>query len=194
MDDHAGGPRRVGFLADTHSAKADGSDLPDEVLAVFAGVDLVVHLGDIGRKGILDRLLGIAPVLVPVGDNKGYVPWQEGGAESSETPVRVITSGPHTVGLTFNLAQPDRKIVVGDEVDFGDEPLAKLLQRRFKTAVGAVAFGGTHRPMELSHEGVLFFNPGSPNLPMPGAPGAVAVLDLVRDVPGVDLVTIAPSG
>src|SRR4029453_4839984 len=83
MDDHAGGPRRVGFLADTHSAKADGSDLPDEVLAGVAGVDLVVHLGDIGRKGILDRLLGIAPVLVPVGDNKGYVPWQGGGAEGS---------------------------------------------------------------------------------------------------------------
>jgi len=194
MGDHAGEPRRVGFLADTHSAKADGSDLPDEVLAAFAGVDLVVHLGDIGRKGILDRLLGIAPVLVPVGGNKGYVPWQEGGAESSETPVRVITSGPHTVGLTFNLAQPDRKIVVGDEIDFGEEPLAKLLQRRFKAPVGAVAFGGTHRPMELSHEGVLFFNPGSPTLPMPGAPGAVAVLDLAGDAPGVDLVTIVPAG
>src|SRR5262245_28535504 len=84
-------PRRVGFLADTHSNKADGSDLPDPVLEAFAGVDLVVHLGDIGRKGILDRLLEVAPVLVPVGGNKGYVPWLEGGGESAEAPVRVIT-------------------------------------------------------------------------------------------------------
>jgi putative phosphoesterase len=194
MGDHAAEPRRVGFLADTHSAKADGSDLPDRVLEAFAGVDLVVHLGDIGRKGILDRLLGVAPVLVPVGGNKGYVPWLEGGGESTEAPVRVITSGDHAVGLCFNLAQPDKQIVVGDDVDFGDEPLAKLLQRRFKAPVGAVAFGGTHRPIELRHEGVLFFNPGSPNLPMEGSPGAVAVLDLAGDAPHVDLVTIGPAG
>ena len=194
MGDHAGEPRRVGFLADTHSAKADGSDLPERVLEAFAAVDLVVHLGDIGRKGILDRLLGVAPVLVPVGGNKGYVPWLEGGGESGEAPVRVITSGAHTVGLTFNLAQPDKKIAVGDAIDFGDEPLAKLLQRRFRAPVAAVAFGGTHRPIELRHEGVLFFNPGSPNLPMEGSPGAVAVLDLTDAAPRVNLVTVDGAG
>ena len=136
----------------------------------------------------------MAPVLVPVGGNKGYVPWLEGGGESTEAPVRLITSGDHAVGLCFNLAQPDKKIVVGDDIDFGDEPLPKLLQRRFKAPVGAVAFGGTHRPIELRHEGVLFFNPGSPNLPMEGSPGAVAVLDLAGDAPRVDLVTIGPAG
>ena len=184
------GPRRIGFLADIHSAKADGSDLPDPVIDAFAGVDLVVHLGDIGRKGILDRILAVAPVLVPVGGNKGYVPWAEGGAASSGDPVRVISSGGTTVGLAFDLAQPDKKIVVGDELAFPDEPLAKLLQRRFGADVHVVAFGGTHRPMEQTHEGVLFFNPGSPNLPVEGSPAAVAVLDLGGDAPRVQLVTI----
>lgn len=185
-------PRRVGFLADTHSAKADGSDLPEAVLEAFAGVDLVVHLGDIGRKGILDRLLAVAPVLVPVGGNKGYVPWAEGGTAAAGDPVRVISSGGTGVGLTFNLAQPDKKIVVGDDLTFPDEPLDGLLHRRFRADVAAVAFGGTHRAMEQEHEGVLFFNPGSPNLPVEGSPAAVAVLDLGAGTPRVEIVTIEP--
>jgi putative phosphoesterase len=179
-------PRRVGFLADTHSNQADGSDLPDPVLDAFAGVDLVVHLGDIGRKGILDRLLELAPVWVPVGGNKGYVPWQAGGADESAPPVRAFESGGTAVGLTFNLAQPDKKIVVDESLGFPDDrPLAALLQRRFGRPVDVVAFGGTHTQMEQRHEGVLFFNPGSPNLPMPGAPAGVALLDLAGDEPQV---------
>jgi uncharacterized protein len=185
--------RRVGFLADTHSAKADGSDLPDAVIDAFAGVDLVVHLGDIGRKAILDRLLAVAPVLVPVGGNKGYVPWIEGALDEAATPVRAVGSaaGTGVVGLAFNLAQPDKKIVVGDDLTFPDEPLDKLLHRRFRQPVDAVAFGGTHRQLEQTHGGVLFFNPGSPNMPMPDGPPGVAVLDLTGAAPRVDLVAFA---
>ncbi len=175
-------PRRVGFLADTHSAKADGSDLPDPVLDAFAGVDLVVHLGDVGRKAILDRLLEVAPVWVPVGGNKGYIPWQAGGADEAAPPVRAFESGGMAVGLTFNLAQPDKKIVVDESLGFPDEPpLAALLKRRFGRPVDVVAFGGTHTQMEQRHDGVLFFNPGSPNLPSPPSPAGVALLDLTGD-------------
>jgi putative phosphoesterase len=185
MTDNA--PRRVGFLADTHSAKADGSDLPDPVLDAFAGVDLVVHLGDIGRKAILDRLLAVAPVWVPVGGNKGYIPWQSGGADETAPPVRAFESGGAVVGLTFNLAQPDKQIVVDEPLSFPDEPpLAALLKRRFGRPVDVVAFGGTHVQAEQRHGGVLFFNPGSPNLPMPSGPAGVAVLDLTGDAPRVE--------
>lgn len=91
-----------------------------------------------------------------------------------------------------NLAQPDKKIVVGDDLAFPDEPLATLLHRRFRAGVAAVAFGGTHPAMEQEHEGVLFFNPGSPNLPVEGSPAAVAALDLGAGAPRVEIVTIEP--
>jgi hypothetical protein len=52
---------KIGLLADTHSAKNDGSDLPDAVLEAFKGVDLIVHLGDVGKKAILGRLGDVAP-------------------------------------------------------------------------------------------------------------------------------------
>lgn len=183
--------RRIGFLADTHSNKADGSDLPDQVLKAFAKTDLIVHLGDIGRKGILDRLAEVAPVMVPSGDGKGYV-----RAGSSDAPVKVLHSGATAVGLTFNLAQPDKKIAVdGATLAFPDDPLDKLLHRRFKQDVQAVAYGGTHVQHQQEHEGILFFNPGSPTLPSDKRGdddlGSVAVLDLTKKRPAVELVRLS---
>ena len=178
--------RTIGFLADTHSRKADGSDLPDGVFKAFKGVDLIVHLGDIGQKGILARLGELAPVLVPVGANKGYSLHQGAGS-----PLKVLSVGATNVGLWFNLAQPDKKIDVGEKaVDFGTEPFEKLMKTRFGDRVDVVAFAGTHRPLKQSHEGVLFFNPGSPTLPMPDTPASVAVLDLKTASPQVKLVSL----
>src|SRR5689334_856948 len=93
---------KIGFLADTHIRKNDGSDLPDSVLKAFKGVDLIVHLGDIGKKVCVDRLVEVAPVLIQSEDRKGYTDSAKPG-----TPVKAITSGAHSVGLCFNLANPD---------------------------------------------------------------------------------------
>ena len=157
---------KIGFLADTHIRKNDGSDLPDAVLKAFKGVDLIVHLGDIGKKVILGPLGEIAPVWVQSEDRKGYVPVSGG-------PIVKSVDG---CGLTFNLAQPDKKITVGETITFDDD-MGKLLQKRFKDDVRVVAFAATHEPYNATHDGVLFVNPGSPTLPMT-APGTVAVLDL----------------
>jgi putative phosphoesterase len=185
-------PRKIGFLADTHSRKPDGSDLPDQVLKAFKGTDLIVHLGDIGRHGILDRLGEIAPVMIPDGEGKGYVP---AGGRGTAEPVKVIESGGVRVGLTFNLAQPDKKIAVdGTTVDFGDKPLGDLLNRRFKQEVDVVAFGGTHMQHQEMHEGILFFNPGSPTLPSDKQGdndlGSVAILDVGAKKPTVKLIRL----
>ena len=187
--------RRIGFLADTHSRKADGSDLPQQVLDAFTGVDLIVHLGDIGQKGILDRLASIAPVLVPAGSNKGYIPVGGGNA----TPVKVIDAGGLSVGLTFNITLPRKDIVVEADgsLKFPDKPLPDILRSKFARVVDAVAYGGTHRQMHLEYQGVLFFNPGSPTLPSDRRGdddlGSVAVLNLTGGKPRVDLLRLSKS-
>jgi putative phosphoesterase len=181
--------KAIGFLADTHSMKNDGSDLPDGVLRAFAKakVDLIVHLGDIGKKGILPRLGEVAPVLVPVGANKGYVP-----ADRDDEPVKVLATTAGDVGLWFNLAQPDKKITItDDDIEFTGDPFDKLMHRRFKQPVRAVAFAGTHRPMAIEREGVLFVNPGSPTLPMPGTPPAVAVIKVSGKAPSAQIIDVA---
>lgn len=184
-------PRRIGFLADTHSRKADGSDLPDAVLEAFSGVDLIVHLGDIGQKGILGRLEAVAPVLVPAGDNKGYVRWNETAGE----PVKVIESDGVSVGIVFNLANPDKAVVVGkDGLEF-QKPLPDVLKRRFGRAVDVVASAGTHTQRLEEHEGVLFFDPGSPTLPSDKRSeddlGSVAILEIQDGRPRVDHVRLS---
>jgi uncharacterized protein len=180
---------RVGLLADTHSNKPDGSDLPDAVLEAFKGVDLIVHLGDIGRKGILDRLGEVAPVWVPYGDDKGYVPH----LSRDDDPVKVIAGG--GLGLTFNLTKPDKKIGVTQgaptELSYADGALPALLQRRFRAdGLRAVAFGGTHVAHAEERDGVLFVNPGSPTLPSDGPTGSVAVVDLAAKKPKAKLIRL----
>ena len=183
--------RRIGFLADTHSRKADGSDLPQQVLDAFAGVDLIVHLGDVGAKGILERLASVAPLLVPAGDDKGWVPPGSEGV----APVKVIEAGDKSVGLTFNITKPDKAVAVDEaQLQFGEKPLAEVMRRRFGRAVDVVTYGGTHRQWQQLHEGVLFFNPGSPTLPSDQQGdddlGSVAVLDLGGAGPTVELVRL----
>ena len=169
--------RRVGFLADTHCRKADGSDLPRQVLDAFAGADLIVHLGDIGSKGILARLAEVAPVLVPAGGDKG---WALLG--NVATPLKVIEAAGSCVGLTFNLTKPDKAITVENDALRFAKPIPDLLKRRFGRVVHAVAFGGTHRQRTVEYEGVVFFDPGSPTLPSDKQGeddlGSVSVLDL----------------
>ena len=114
---------------------------------------------------------------------------------SDAAPTKVVDVGGLRLGLTFNLAQPDKKIVVEDErIVFPETPLADLLKRRFKQPVDLVAFAGTHRQLQQVHEGVLFFNPGSPTLPSDRRAendlGSVAVLDVVKGKAAVDLVRL----
>jgi len=47
---------RVGLIADTH-----GLARP-ELARAFAGVDLILHAGDVGGRKVLDALAKIAPV------------------------------------------------------------------------------------------------------------------------------------
>ena len=159
---------RIGFLADTHSRQEDGSDLPQQVLDAFAGVNQIVHLGDVGKEGILDRLRAIAPVSVP----------KRGKGE-------VIDAGGIKVGVTFDLT----KLAVASAIDENGTPvltdaLPDALAKGFGSEVAVVAFGGTHRAHRSEASGVLWFNPGSPTLPSDRQDdndlGSVAVLE-VRD-------------
>ena len=59
---------RIGLLSDTHLSNRRPA-LWDEVSAVFQGVDLILHAGDIVAPGVLDWLEGLAPVKAARGNN-----------------------------------------------------------------------------------------------------------------------------
>ena len=169
--------RRIGLVADTHSGEPDGSDLPDAVLDALRGVDLILHLGDMGAVGALDRFASVAPVLATRGGHAV-------GEDPRIAPVaRVVLVGRFAVGALFDLPAACPGFAVGDEgLTFPPGEAAPQLKRLFGRAVDVVAFAATHRPWLGQHQGVLYVNPGSPNLPSAG-PGTVAILDLSRGGP-----------
>ena len=61
---------RIGLISDTHIPEAC-EHLPAPVFAAFAGVDLVMHAGDVYVNRVLDELAQIAPVIAALGNGDG---------------------------------------------------------------------------------------------------------------------------
>ena len=57
---------RVGVISDTHG------QFSPRIMDAFAGVDLIVHAGDVGPQSILLRLANITPEVIAVRGNNDY--------------------------------------------------------------------------------------------------------------------------
>ena len=153
---------KTGLISDTHSP-AMGKHPPEEVARAFAGVDLILHAGDIYSSACLDWLEQIAPILAV------EVPPAPCVGDPRVARKRVVEVGGRLVGLVHDL------VIIGHgfEVAPGvmerqvgeDAPLDDYLYRFFGEHVEAVVFGDTHIPMVERHQGILCVNPGSPTLP-----------------------------
>jgi putative phosphoesterase len=173
---------RIGLLADTHCHGPHASDLPAAVLECFRGVDLIVHLGDMGGGAVLDRLQTVAPVLATRGmddppDDPRIAP-----------STRVIEVGGLAIGALFDLGRSGIAVMNEGRPTFAEASLDEVLRAAFGRPVDVVAFGGTHQELVAHREGVLFVNPGSPTLPA-HADGrkTVAVLEIRERVATVEI-------
>jgi uncharacterized protein len=139
---------RIGVISDTHN------HLDPLVPRLFAGVDHIVHAGDIGLPWILLELEEIAPVTAVTGNN-------DEGLEYGETALVQLA---------------DRKFLVHHIVD-PRKPSPALTQRIIRENPDVVVFGHTHKRFCETIGNVLFFNPGYAGKPRFGAPRSVAVLN-----------------
>jgi putative phosphoesterase len=120
---------KIGVVSDTHGL------LRPEVAPALAGVELILHLGDVGKASILDELNKIAPVTAV----RGNVDREGRCGELPETDVVLIA---------------DRYVYM----------LHDLNVLHLDPAAGkfaAVLFGHSHIPNFYRRKGVLYFNPGS---------------------------------
>lgn len=67
----------VGIISDTHGR------ISDAALEAFAGVDFIVHAGDIGSLDVLMELEAIAPTIAVLGNNDHNVDYGPGVNESA---------------------------------------------------------------------------------------------------------------
>ena len=122
----------LGLISDTHGLIRPG------VHAALTGVELILHVGDVGGSAILDELRLIAPVKAVLGNTDP--PGEPGLAEEIVLEVgglRVHVSHGHEVG----------------------SPTPAKLAVRYDADV--VVYGHTHRPLVTQHDGRLFVNPGA---------------------------------
>ncbi len=118
----------VGIISDTHG------HLPPEVAEAFAGVDLIIHAGDIGNNEVLEALRAIAPVHAVRGNMDGG--W------AHDLPVTEVVE----VGEVLIYVLHDAYLLNLDPAAAG---------------FVAVINGHTHRAAVEKRKGVLFLNPGS---------------------------------
>lgn len=182
---------KVGLISDTHSA-GSGRDLPQEILQALAGVDLILHCGDLECLGVLDYLEIVAPVLAV----RGYEDPMEPGQRLADT-TRVVPVDGVRIGMVHDIQWPATGVTTspdGAALSFSEGRIEDILSRKFGQAVDVVVFGDTHEELICYYNGVLLINPGSPTYPgrkhQRGSLGTIGLLEIHNGAVDVQLVEL----
>lgn len=132
---------RIGVISDTHGL------LRPEAVSALAGVEHIIHAGDVGRMEVLDELTRIAPVSAVLGnvDKLGL---------------------PETLELEFDGL---RVFVIHDR--------GTLMPSHAHLRSRVVIFGHSHKALCEERDGVLWLNPGSAGPVRFRLPVTLAILD-----------------
>ena len=126
----------VGILSDNHG------DWPPHIAESLAGVDAIIHAGDIGPYKLVLDMEAIAPTTVVLGNTDGDMPINESAV--------VTLDG--------------KKFFVQHIVD-PHRLQASLRERLKRIEPDVVVFGHTHMPFCETLVDILFLNPGSVTQP-----------------------------
>lgn len=145
---------RIGLLADTHMPDRLAV-LPEALEVAFAGVDLILHAGDVGTLSVLDALSRLAPVVAVHGND-------DTAEAQRELPYQQLLSVAGLRLLLTHAHYPDR----GEELaSRTTDAWAPKLERRAamgrRAGATVVIFGHTHIPMALPWGDLLLVNPGA---------------------------------
>jgi len=158
---------KIGVVSDTHGF------FDTRLEELLAGVELILHAGDVGKQEVLDELQRIAPARAVRGN---VDPPQLG------LPLRMILDlGETRLELLHELLVPQAELekwasqagVAGDAARGRDAFL-----RGFDHNARVVIFGHSHVPCAAALGGKLFFNPGSAGRQRFSLPRSCGVLDV----------------
>jgi uncharacterized protein len=137
---------KIGVISDTHGL------LRPEAVDRLAGVDHIIHAGDIGSPDVMTGLRGIAPVTAIRGNI-------DNGAWAADYPeeIRVALAG-KSIYVLHNLNE------------LSADPAAE--------GFDIVIAGHSHKPRIETRDGILYLNPGSAGPRRFTLPIALATLDL----------------
>ena len=122
----------VGLISDTHSL------VRPEVFDRLAGVELILHAGDVGGSGVLDELRAIAPVRAVFGN--------------TDAP------GEPSLEARLDLTLGALSVHVSHGHELGSPTPARLLAAY---DADVIIYGHTHKPLVERSGGCLLINPGA---------------------------------
>ncbi len=138
MDTAAQLRHRIGVISDTHIPRF--KNLPEAIWEHFAGVELIIHAGDLSILSVISELETIAPVVAVQGNI-------EDDAVIRKLPIRrEIVVGHCRIGIVHIL---------------GDSHNRERVARQEFPNARCILFGHTHIPWNQEYNGLLLFNPGS---------------------------------
>jgi putative phosphoesterase len=122
----------IGLIADTHGL------VRPEVHTALAGVELILHAGDVGGDDVLDELALIAPVIAVMGNTDPPAhPRLALRIDRVIAGVRVHVSHGHELGIP----KPEKLLAAYD--------------------ADVIVYGHTHRQLVTRADGRLVINPGA---------------------------------
>ncbi len=155
---------KIGVVSDTHGY------FDPLLISVLAGVDRILHAGDVGSREVLDELELIAPTQAVRGNvdplRLGLPPSCVIAIDGLQVELLHILP---THGATQ--ATPDCSIEAG--AGSRERP-----RRDFGAVNRMVVFGHTHQPAVFEMEGTLFVNPGSAGRKRFSLPRCCALMQL----------------
>ena len=137
----------IGVISDTHGF------LDPKIPKLFAGVEHILHGGDIGDAFITFQLEQIAPVTAVLGNN-------DLGLHFKETEVVKLAG---------------RKFLV-HHIVYPQSPSEKIKNGIAREQPDVIVFGHTHKRFCETIGGILFFNPGYSGKPKLGTERSAAIL------------------
>ena len=163
IDPDADGALTIGLISDTHGL------LRPDVFTALAGVDLILHAGDVGGDDILDALGAIAPVRAVFGntDPPGH-PRLSDRVEYAVGAVSIHVSHGHELG----------------------SPTPEKLLAAY--AADVIVYGHTHKQLIARHGSRLVINPGAAGARRFKLLPSVARLRIAHGVAEAELIALGP--
>ena len=179
---------RIGLISDTHIPEAR-RELWPQVFDAFAGVDLILHAGDLHDVRVIDQLERVAPTYAARGDG------DDGNGGRPVQPEHPLLRGAWTleleglrVGITHALPIPEMP---------PRYTVTAALERLFpESRPDVVVYGDSHVEAIDVVGGVLCVNPGSPTFPhnLETQLGTIGFLDIENGAPRASIWRLTPSG
>lgn len=145
---------RIGLVSDTHVPQRCRR-LPPALFDALAGVDMILHAGDVGELAVLDQLGAIAPAAGVFGNDDS--------AEARRTlPYQLVVSAAGRRVLLWHGHFEDRTEEAASRAGDAFEPkLARIAAQAQAAGAQIAVFGHWHIPLVRRMDGVLLVNPGA---------------------------------